>query len=313
MSVHPDLLVGVSTGDDAAVYRLTDHLAIINTLDFFPPIVDDPYDFGVIAVANALSDVYAMGGRPLLGLNLVCFPEDVPKDVLVQILKGGADKAQEAGVVIGGGHTIIDKEPKYGMAVTGVISPDAIMTNANAKQGDALVLTKPLGTGIITTAAKAQRADEAVIRGAVESMAALNRDASESMQEVGANSCTDITGFGLIGHLNSMMRASATTAHLQLSAIPLLPGVRELAEQGNVPGGTTRNLDSISEETKWHPDITGEDQLLLCDAQTSGGLLISLPQARVGQLVQALEAKGVLAAVIGSVGPKGEMPVEVVP
>jgi selenide,water dikinase len=313
MSIHPDLLVGVSTGDDAAVYRLTDGLAIINTLDFFPPIVDDPYDFGVIAVANALSDVYAMGGKPLLGLNIVCFPEDVPKDVLVQILKGGADKAQEAGVVIGGGHTIIDKEPKYGMAVTGVIAPDSIMTNANAKQGDALVLTKPLGTGIITTAAKAQRADAAVIRGAVESMATLNRDASESMLQVGANSCTDITGFGLIGHLNAMMFASATTAHLQLSAIPLLPGARELAEQGNVPGGTARNLDSVSQETKWHPDITGEDHLLLCDAQTSGGLLISLPQARVGQLVQALEAKGVLAAVIGSVGPKGEMPVEVVP
>ena len=309
--VHPDLLVGVHTGDDAAVYRLRDDLCVVQTVDFFPPIVDDPYDFGAVAVANAISDVYAMGGTPILGLNLVCFPEDLSLDVLHRILKGGADKAQEAGVLIAGGHTIKDKEPKYGMAVTGIISPDAIMTNAAARPGDALVLTKPLGTGIITTAGKNGVADAKVLQGAVDSMATLNRAASEAMLAVGANACTDITGFGLIGHLHGMMVASGTSARLELSSIPLLPGAREVVEQGIAPGGTRTNLDTVGGQVSWHPDISDEEKLLLCDAQTSGGLLISLPQERVDQLVQELTARSTLAAVVGVVTEQAELPIGV--
>jgi len=308
------LLVGIQTGDDAAVYRLSDELAIIETVDYFPPIVDDPYDFGAIAVANALSDVYAMGGKPILGLNIVGFPDDVSKSVLGEILRGGADKAQEAGVLIGGGHTIIDREPKYGMAVTGVISPKEVWTNAGARPGDRLVLTKPLGTGIITTAAMNGRTDAAILSAAVWAMKMLNKEAAEAVRERGANAVTDVTGFGLIGHLHTMMEASGTTAHLQMSAIPLLAGARDLVALGMAPGGTARNLATVGAKTHWHADVTGEDQLLLCDAQTSGGLLVSLPEAQTGALVNALQARGVLAAaVIGTVTAKGHAPIEVGP
>ena len=223
---HDDLLVGFDTGDDAAVYRLTDDLAVIQTVDFFPPIVDDPYDFGAIAVVNALSDVYAMGGVPLLALNIVCFPEDLPKEILGRILLGGMDAAREAGVVIAGGHTVKDREPKYGLAVTGVVHPNRIVTNAATAAGDNLVLTKPLGSGIITTAAKAGVTDDATLAGAVAAMRQLNRAASEVMQEAGVKAATDITGFGLIGHLLGMLRASGTGAALSMSSVPLLPGVR---------------------------------------------------------------------------------------
>jgi len=310
---HPDLLVGIHTGDDAAVYRLRDDLCIVQTVDFFPPIVDDPYDFGIVAAANAISDIYAMGGTPILALNLVCFPEDLPKEVLYRILQGGADKAQEAGVLIAGGHTIKDREPKYGMAVTGVISPDAIMTNAAAKPGDVLVLTKALGTGIITTAGKNDRADRKVLQGAVDSMATLNRAACEAMLAVGANACTDVTGFGLIGHLHGMMVASGTSARLQLSAIPLLPGVRDLVTQGIAPGGTHTNLATVGAKTRWHPDLSDEDKLLLCDAQTSGGLLISLPKEKAARLVQELSARKTMAAVIGTVSEQAGAAIEVAP
>ena len=298
---HDDLLVGFDTSDDAAVYRLTDDLAVVQTIDFFPPIVDDPYDFGVIAAVNALSDVYAMGGIPLLALNIVCFPEDLPKEVLGRILLGGMDVAKEAGIVVAGGHTVKDREPKYGMSVTGIVRPDSIITNAAAAIGDNLVLTKPLGTGIITTAAKAGVTDDATLAGAIEIMRQLNRAAGEVMVEAKVKSATDITGFGLVGHLLGMLRASGTAARLRFSDVPLLPGVRELADRGVVPGGTRNNFDAFDSEVAWGSDITDEEKLILCDAQTSGGLLMAVPHASTQAVLDALTQRGVMGAVIGRV------------
>ncbi len=298
---HDDLLVGFDTSDDAAVYRLTDDLAVVQTIDFFPPIVDDPYDFGVIAAVNALSDVYAMGGVPLLALNIVCFPEDLPKEVLGRILLGGMDVAKEAGIVIAGGHTVKDREPKYGLSVTGIVRPDSIITNAAAAIGDDLVLTKPLGTGIITTAAKAGVTDDATLAGAIEIMRQLNRAAGEVMVEAKIKSATDITGFGLVGHLLGMLRASGTAAKLRFSDVPLLPGVRELADRGVVPGGTRNNFDAFDSEVAWGSDITDEEKLILCDAQTSGGLLMAVPHASTQAVLDGLTQRGVMGAIIGRV------------
>ena len=298
---HDDLLVGFDTSDDAAVYRLTDDLAVVQTIDFFPPIVDDPYDYGAIAAVNALSDVYAMGGVPLLALNIVCFPEDLPKEVLGRMLLGGMDVAKEAGIVIAGGHTVKDREPKYGLSVTGVVRPDRIITNAAAAPGDDLVLTKPLGSGIITTAAKAGVTDDKILAGAVETMRQLNRTAAEVMVEAGVKSATDITGFGLAGHLLGMLRASGTAAKLSFPDVPLLPGVRELADRGVVPGGTRNNLDAFDSEIAWGPDITDEEKLILCDAQTSGGLLIAVPSVSTQSVLDGLTQRGVTGAVIGRV------------
>ncbi len=296
----PDLLVGVSTGDDAAVYRLTDELAIIQTVDFFPPIVDEPYPFGEIAVANALSDVYAMGGQPLLGLNIVAFPVDLPKEVLGEVLKGGAAKAAEAGVLVVGGHTIDDKEPKYGMAVTGVIKPGAQITNAGAKAGDSLVLTKPIGTGIITTAGKNQQVTPHVLGGAIESMRALNHAASDVMVEVGVDSCVDVTGFGLIGHLLGMLEASDLAARISLAQVPVLDGTRDLVERDVAPSGTRRNLRSADRHVVWGAADDEPARLLLCDAQTSGGLLIAVSPKKRETLVRELVDGGVeTVAVIG--------------
>jgi selenium donor protein len=308
---HPDLLVGFNTGDDAAVYRLTDDLCIIQTIDFFPPIVDDAYDFGAIAAVNALSDVYAMGGTPLLALNVVCFPEDQPMSILSRILQGGSDVAKEANVLIAGGHTVKDAEPKYGMAVTGTIHPDKIVTNAAAKPGDLLVLTKPIGTGIISTAAKNGVTDEATIAGAITAMRQLNRGASEAMVAAGVMSATDVTGFGLAGHLLGMMRASGTTGHVRLSDVPLLPGTRELAERGVVPGGTRKNYDAADRYVRWAAEITDEEKLILCDAQTSGGLLLCIPEAMRGTLLKELSDRGVKGTVIGNVTEDTGKPLEV--
>ena len=309
MISDPNLLVGTETGDDAGVYRITDDKALALTVDFFPPIVDDPFSYGAIAVANSLSDVYAMGGRPILGLNIVGFPVDQPKEILGDILKGGYTKAQEAGCLIVGGHTVDDAEPKYGLAVVGLVEPGSQITNAGAKAGDALVLTKPIGTGIITTAGKQGVADEQTVSRAVAVMSALNRAASETMVKVGVNACTDVTGFGLIGHLDSMMRGSGATAVLEASAVPVIPGTRELLEQGIAPGGTHRNLDSMEGKVGWDDSLTDNDKLLFCDAQTSGGLLISLPATKADQLLRELNAAGVSdAAVIGRVTAKGPGP-----
>jgi selenide,water dikinase len=305
-------LVGIDTGDDAAVYKISDELALIQTLDFFPPIVDDPYSFGEIAVANSLSDVYAMGGRPLIALNIVGFPIALDKSILQQILLGGAHKAHEAGVLIVGGHTVDDVEPKYGLSVTGLVKPGEHYANVGALPGDALVLTKPLGTGIITTAAMADAVDKEILNNAIEIMATLNRDASELMVQIGGNACTDITGFGLLGHLERMAIGSNVGLKIHLSSVPVIPGTWQLLEEGIAPGGTHRNLSSVEKSVQWDSDISHESKLLLCDAQTSGGLLISLPHRKAENLISQLAQKGILGSVVGEVLESQESPIHVV-
>jgi selenide,water dikinase len=299
---HPNLLVGSDTTDDAAVYKMNDDVALIQTVDFFPPVVDDAFSYGAIAAANAFSDVYAMGGKPLLALNIVGFPVELPKEILGRVLLGGAAKAQEAGVLIVGGHTIDDAEPKYGMAVTGTVEPGKQITNAGARAGDVLVLTKPIGTGIITTAGKQERVTEDVLSNTVEIMSTLNRAASEAMVEVGVNACVDVTGFGLIGHLLGMLNASKVSAEVAFGAVPLLNGVGQLVAGGLAPGGTKRNLHSSEGLVEWADKIGDNEKLLLCDAQTSGGLLIAVSEERLDALLAALERHGVLTiAVVGRI------------
>lgn len=313
----PNLLVGIATGDDAAVYKMSDDLAIISTVDFFPPIVDDPFTFGEVAVANALSDVYAMGGKPIFALNVVGFPVELPHEILGEILKGGASKATEAGVIIVGGHTVDDKEPKYGMAVTGVVRPGEEVTNAGAKPGDVLVLTKPIGTGIITTAGKQERVSEEVLATAVKHMATLNKAAAEAMVKVGVNACSDITGFGLLGHLRGIVQSSNVCARIRLGEVPVIEGVAELLEAGIAPGGTHRNLESVEEIMAWHPEVGDLSRILMADAQTSGGLLISVDPAKKDDLLRELEASGVeTRAVVGEILERdalGGQRIEVVP
>jgi selenide,water dikinase len=306
---HPDLLVGTETGDDAAVYRLNDETALILTVDFFPPITDDPFEFGSIAAANSLSDVYAMGGRPLVALNIVGFPTSLDKAILGEVLRGGYTKANESGCLIVGGHTVDDPEPKYGLSVVGIVEPGKQVTNAGARPGDALVLTKPLGTGIITTAGKQGRVSPEVLQGAVTAMATLNRAAAEAMVKVGAHAATDITGFGLMGHLKSMVKGSRVGAQVQLGRVPVLPGTWELLDQGVAPGGTHRNRQSVADAVQWHPDLTEREQLLLCDAQTSGGLLISVARDKKEALLSELQASGASGTVIGEIteGPAGRI------
>ncbi len=299
--------MGTETGDDAAVYRLNDHIALIMTVDFFPPIVDDAFQFGEIAAANSLSDVYAMGGTPLLAMNIVGFPVTLDKDILGEVLKGGYSKAAEAECLIVGGHTVDDPEPKYGLSVVGTVEPGKQISNAAARPGDVLVLTKPLGTGIITTAGKQGVCPPQVLQGAVATMSALNRDGANAMVKVGVHSATDVTGFGLMGHLQSMVRGSRVGAEIQLGKVPVLPGVWELLEQGVAPGGTHRNLQSVAGSARWHPDLSEQEQLLLCDAQTSGGLLIAVAAEKQDELLAELKSTGVAGAVV--VGRVTEEPV----
>ena len=302
MVSHPDLLVGNDTGDDAAVYRLDDKTAIIVTVDFFTPITDDPYEFGVIAAANSLSDVYAMGGKPLVALNVVGFPAELAVEMLGDVLKGGYDKATEAGCLIVGGHTVDDEEPKYGLSVVGLIEPGKEVSNATAQPGDILVLTKPIGTGIITTGCKQGITPDHILKQAVDMMAELNKGASEAMMKVGVNSCTDITGFGLMGHLRGMVRGSGTGAKIRVADVPVLAGVWDLLEKGTVPGGTFRNMSGVADSVDWDPSLTEEQRLLMCDAQTSGGLLISVAKAKVDLLLSELEASGVeTRAIVGEI------------
>ena len=275
----------------------------MQTVDFFTPVVDDPYWFGAIAAANALSDVYAMGGRPLTALNIAGFPVGaLSLDVLAEILRGGSDKMQEAGVTIVGGHTVDDTEPKYGLAVTGLIHPDHIISNAAGRAGDVLVLTKPLGSGIGTTAIKRGLASEALSATIISMMATLNRNASEAMQEVGARCATDITGFGLLGHLAEMASGSGLSATLSASSVPVVPGVLALAEQDVVPSGSHRNLEGLAERLQWDPLVSDAMQLVLADAQTSGGLLIAIAPESVDSLLEGLERRGGSGAVIGNLG-----------
>ena len=281
---------------------MSDELALVQTLDFFPPIVDDPYDYGAIAAANALSDVYAVGGRPISALNVAAFPRDLPLDIFASVLAGGMDKATEAGCSIVGGHTVDDREPKYGLAVTGLIEPGKQVSNAGAQPGDRLVLTKAIGTGVITTAHKNDVAAPGALAEAVKSMKTLNRGASEAMTAAGANAATDITGFGVLGHLHSMMKASGTSASISRSAIPVLPGVLDLLEQDVAPGGTQRNLESLLDHLEWDDSLPESDRLLLCDPQTSGGMLISIAASKCDLLIECLAEKETLqAAVVGEV------------
>jgi selenide,water dikinase len=301
----PRALVGVGTRDDAAVYQVTDDLAIIATVDYITPVVDDPYIFGQIAAANALSDVFAMGGEALFALNVANFPrEKLPLEQLGQIIQGGADKAAEAGVAVLGGHTVDDPEIKYGMTAIGIVHPDRILRNVGAHAGDALVLTKPIGTGVITTAIKVGAATDAQIAAAMTSMASLNLGAARAMLEVGVHAATDVTGFGLLGHLSEMLTDAAVDAVLQAGSIPLLPGTRELAEEGAIPGGSRRNLDALSERIVWYEAISDLERLIFCDAQTSGGMLMAVPPERLQALLARLrEEQVIVAAVIGSFEP----------
>lgn len=308
---NPNLLVGFEWSDDAAIYKLTDNLALVQTIDFFPPVVDDPYIFGQIAAANALSDVYAMGGKPLTAMNVVAFPvHNMDIGVLKEILKGGVQKLNEAGVSLVGGHSIEDKEIKYGLSVTGIINPGKIITNQGLKPGDNLVLTKPLGTGIINTAVKNGRVDARIVRLAQKSMCVLNRAASEIMLEVGVNACTDVTGFGLLVHLCKMTASSQSGAVINVSDVPIFDGAAGFAQKGLIPGGTLRNRQFCENRIIQNREIPGYLMDILFDPQTSGGLLISVPKQKTGELLRRLKAGNIRAArVIGRVtaSPKDQI------
>lgn len=302
------MLVGAATSDDAAVYRLGDDLALVATLDFITPVVEDPEAFGAVAATNAISDIYAMGGRPIFALNVVNFPRSaLPLHYLEAILRGGSAKATEAGIPILGGHSVDDPELKYGMVVLGTIHPDKIIRNAGAQVGDQLVLTKPLGIGVITTAIKAQVADDAIVERALRVMTTLNRTASEAMIQVEAHGATDVTGFGLLGHLAEMVRGSGVGARIWARQAPFIEGARELAERGMIPGGSRRNLESVSPIVTFAPTLSELDHLLLADAQTSGGLLISVAPDRLEQLLALLrEANTLAASVVGEITDQTE-------
>lgn len=294
----PNLLVGFDTSDDAAVYRLRDDLAVVVTTDFFTPIVDDPFDWGRIAATNALSDVYAMGGTPLLALNLVGWPRDgLPLEMLALVLDGGADVARAAGCIIAGGHSIDDAEPKYGMAVVGTVHPQHVLTNSAAEPGDALVLTKPIGLGVISTALKREQADPALVATAITVMTTLNGSASEAALACGVRAATDVTGFGLLGHLREMCVGSGVGAIVEHSEVPVIDGVRDLVARGMVAGGTQRNHAFVAPDVDFGT-LPEAEQFLLADAQTSGGLLLAVPAEGAAALVAALEARGTLAAAV---------------
>jgi selenium donor protein len=303
-AVDPNLIVGFKTSDDAGVYRIAPDYALIQTVDFFTPIVDDPYTFGQIAATNALSDVYAMGGKPLTALNICCFSPAVDAEVLAEILRGGADKIVEAGAVLLGGHTVSDAELKYGVSVTGFIHPDLVVTNAGAKAGDVLVLTKPVGTGVMSTAFKNDAIDEAGLRQAIESMTTLNKIASEVMQRVGVDACTDVTGFSVLGHAYEMASASEVQCRICFSEIPWMDGLFELIAKEYVPGGTYANQRHFGQWVGFEAGISEPQKLALFDPQTSGGLLIAVASEKADHLIDELNKEKVLRAqVIGEVIP----------
>ncbi|QDU23993.1 selenide, water dikinase SelD [Urbifossiella limnaea] len=302
-TTDPNVLVGSSTADDAAVYRLTADTALVLTTDFFTPIVDDPRDFGRVAAANALSDVYAMGGKPLAALSIVGFPDTLPAAVLGAILAGAHEVAAEAGAAIVGGHTIKSEEPIFGLAVTGTVHPERVLSNAGAQPGDALILTKPLGLGIITTAAKNDRDSRGAITEAIGVMTTINRAASEVFAAHGAHALTDVTGFGLLGHLRNMTAASGVTADVWAARVPVLAAAREYVSAGIAPGGTRANLAFLADWVSYAADVPDTDRLLLCDAQTSGGLLAAVPDADA--TLRALADAGVTGAVVGRISGRG--------
>ena len=302
------VIVGFNGHDDAAVVRLDDGKLLVQTVDFFTPIVDDPYQFGQIAAANSLSDIYAMGAKPIFALNIVGFPiNDLPNEMLTTILQGGADKAKEAGIPTVGGHSVDDKEPKYGLVVTGEVEEKNIVTNKSATPGDVLVLTKPLGTGIIATAIKKGVVKNDVIRAAVESMSALNELASKIMVELGVKTATDVSGFGLLGHLNEICKASKVSAEIKYDDLPLLPGVNKLASDGIISGGTKRNLSFAESFTQFLEDQTKIEKLITSDAQTSGGLLISISPEKTESFLQLFnEQSSIKAQEIGKITKQRE-------
>ena len=298
----PNLLVGLDTGDDAGVYRINDTTAIVQTVDFFTPIVDDPYDFGQIAATNAISDVYAMGGKPITALNIVAFPiTTLDKSILAEILRGAGDKLIEAGVTLVGGHSIDDQEPKFGLAVTGVVHPDKIRTNAGAKPGDKLILTKPIGVGIMTTSLKKGLLSEAEIARVTKVMTTLNKTAAEVMEPYNVHASTDVTGFGLLGHASEVAKGSGVGLKIYYNQVPILPRVKELAEAGSVPGGTKNNFAYLTDVVTYPETMDQIERWILCDAVTSGGLLISVAGEEADQLLQDLQSSGVEAQIIGEV------------
>lgn len=299
---HPAVLVGLDYPDDAGVYRLDENTALIQTVDFFPPMVDDPYTFGRIAAANALSDVYAMGGRPLTAMNIVCFPaKTLDLEVLAAILAGGSEVVTGSGAALLGGHTIEDEEPKYGLAVTGIAHPDKIITNRGARPGDILVLTKPLGTGVLVTALKGEVITEEEASPAIQSMTRTNQYAGEAMLEIGVSSCTDITGFGLLGHALEMSAGSGWTLEIEAGRVPWLPKALDLARMGLVPAGAYVNQQHLKSQVEFSREVSAEERDLLVDPQTSGGLLISVDAAKVENLLDALKKRGETGWVIGRV------------
>ena len=311
--MDPRILVDAATRDDAAVFQVTPDRAIVATVDFFTPIVDDPYDFGRIAAANALSDIYAMAATPLFALNLVGWPRDrLPFELLGDVIRGGADVARAAGAFVLGGHSVDDPEPKYGMVVIGEVRPDRIVRNRGAQPGDALVLTKPLGTGVLATALKRDLVGAADLAPAVVTMTTLNAGAARAMVAVGVRAATDVTGFGLLGHLRSLLEASGVAAEVRAAAVPVLAGAREAAQRGAIPGGTERNVASLADVVSFGDGVDPVDRVLLADAQTSGGLLIAVAPERSAALVAALGREATpAAAVIGQVvaGPAGRIAV----
>lgn len=307
MITNENLLVGLETSDDAAVYKINENIALIHTVDFFTPVVDDPYTFGQIAACNALSDIYAMGGKPLLALNIVGIPEELAEDILPKILMGGFDKVKESGAVVGGGHTIKNPEPIYGLSVLGEINPNKIITNAGAKPGDVLILTKPLGTGIAATAHKADILDDELYKIMVKVMSTLNKGASEAAVLCGVSGMTDITGFGLMGHANEMAQASNVSLRIKAEKIPFLPGIEKLAAMGLLPGGLYKNKEHIMGKVNIQSAIPEYIADIVFDPQTSGGLLISIAEEKASELLEMLKTQGYSnASIIGNVEHRQE-------
>ncbi|TFJ91838.1 selenide, water dikinase SelD [Lentibacillus salicampi] len=310
---NPNLLVGLDTSDDAGVYRLTDDLALVQTVDFFTPIVDDPYAFGQVAATNALSDVYAMGGTPITALNIVAFPiSTLDESILADILRGAGDKLDEAGVSLVGGHSIDDQEPKFGLAVTGTVHPDDIRTNTGAKPGDKLILTKPIGVGIMSSALKKGLLEQDEIDQVTQVMTTLNKTASETMNGFNVNASTDVTGFGLLGHASEIAAGSNVEVRIDAKSVPVLPRVKELADSGVMPGGTKNNFNHVKNSVTFPESRDQLDQYILCDAVTSGGLLLSADGRDAEALLTDLQRKGVEAAIIGDIadGNNGYITVE---
>ena len=306
---HPDLLVGYNQADDAGVFRISDNLALVQTVDFFPPIVDDPYQFGQIAAANALSDVYAMGGRPITALNIVAFPAGkMPPEILTEILRGGAEKVREAGAIVVGGHSISDQELKYGIAVTGLIDPKHIISNAGAQPGDLLYLSKPLGTGLITTAIKRKAVGSELAKIVSAQMAQLNRAAADLMIKYNAHAATDVTGFGLLGHAYEMAAASSVSIKISTESLPLMPEALRLADAQMIPGGAIANRDYLSDKAIIDENVSAAMQAVLFDPQTSGGLLIALSPEQQTEFEKTAESDRIAMWLIGSVESVGEYP-----